>query len=218
MKRIATSSYPRISRKIATYIAKPTPGRHKLDRSVALFVILRDKLRLAATAAEAGRVITKGDIEVNGKIVRDVKYPVGLGDIIKLVKLNETYKVGVAKGATIKLDKEENKENVRTLKVVGKYVVKGSKLMIRLYDGSTLEGTKDLRVNDSVILSGKKIKKVLKFQEGAECLVIKGTHASETGVIKEIKVGSATNATAVKLEKGGASFDTPVDNVMVIGA
>ena len=67
MKRIASGSYPKISRKTSTYIAKPAPGRHTLTRSIALLVILRDKLLLTANKSEAKKVLNSGNIEVNGR-------------------------------------------------------------------------------------------------------------------------------------------------------
>jgi small subunit ribosomal protein S4e len=219
LNRLASSMYPRVSRKTEKYLAKPSPGRHKLERSIALYVILRDKFGFAANANEARKSIKRGEVLINGKAVKDDKYPVGFGDVLTLVQPKEAYSVSIGRYGDIKLEKLEGKEqHSRTLKVVGKYLSKGSKVMLRLYDGSALPGSKEVKVNDSVILSGGKIKSVLKFESGAKCLIVKGTHASETGVIKEIKAGSATNVAAVKVEGSGGSFETPADNVMVVGA
>lgn len=218
LNRLASSRYPRVSRKSAKYLAKPRPGRHSLGRSVALLVILRDKFNFAANKNEAKKTIKRGAVEVNGKLIRDERYPVGFGDVLTFKQSKETYRVGIGKYGDIKLEKVEGKEPERTLKVVGKYLSNGSKLMLRLYDGSAMNGAKEVRVNDSVVLSGSKIKSVLKFERGAKCLVVKGTHASEQGVIKEIKSGSAMNAAAVKVEGESGEFETLVDNIMVVGA
>lgn len=218
LKRIAASSYQRIDRKVSTYIAKPAPGRHKLGRSVALLVILRDKLGIVANKVEAKKVLKSGGVEVNGKIVRDEKYAIGFGDVVRLVQPNESYSISVAKGAEIKIEKISGKEIARTLKVIGKYLAKGKRVMIRLYDGSALPATKEVMVNDSVVLSGNKVKEVLKLQQGAKCLVMKGAHASETGVVNEIRKGSAASAAMVKIENGGRMFETTLENIMVVGA
>jgi ribosomal protein S4E len=217
MNRLASSGYAQISRKVSKYVAKPDAGRHNLQRSIALMIILRDKLGLAANKVEAKRAIKAGNVEVNGRIVKSEKYPVGFGDVIKIVQSNELYRVGLTNKAAIKLEKIEGKESNRLLKVVGKYISKNSKLMIRLYDGSTIAGSTEINTNDSVVISGKKIESVLKFKEGAKCLVMKGSHTSEQGVIKEIKKGSATSMAAVKIESGSGSFETPVENIMVVG-
>jgi small subunit ribosomal protein S4e len=182
-------------------------------------VILRDKLMITANRNEAKKALKTGKIEVNGKIVRSEKFPVGLGDIVRIALTGESYRVSIAKGAVIKLDKLHAKDTDRTLKVIGKYLAAGKKTMFRLHDGSAVNaGKEEARVNDSVVLSGAKIKDVLKFEKGAKCFVIKGAHASQGGTVSEIKKGSATSNAMVKIDGDGGSFETIVDNVMVVGA
>ncbi len=218
LNRLASSKYPRVSKKTAKYLVKPRAGRHSLERSVALLVILRDKLGLAANSREASRMIKAGNLEVNESKVRDSRYPVGFGDIIKIAQTKETYRIEIGKHSDIKIAKVEGKDSARTLKVIGKYLSQGNKLMLRLYDGSTMQGTKDAGVNDSVIIEKGKMKSLLKLAKGAKCLVVKGAHASETGVIKEITKGSATGVAAIRIDGESGEFETPVDNVMVVGA
>jgi small subunit ribosomal protein S4e len=210
--------YPRVSRKTSKYLAKPRAGRHSLERSVALLVIIRDKFNFAANKNEAKKTLKKGGVEINGRIVKDEKYPVGFGDVIAFKQSKETYTVGIGRYGDIKLEKSEGKETARTLKVVGKYLSSGSTVMLRLYDGSAMKGAKEVKVNDSVVLSGGKVKSVLKFEQGARCLILGGAHASERGVIKEVKKGSAANTAAVKIESERGEFETSVENVMVVGA
>lgn len=217
LNRLAASTYARVSRKTTKYLAKPMPGRHALSRSIALYVVVRDKLGFAANANEARKAIKTGGIMVNGRRVSNDRYPVGLGDTVTLVQSKETYTVGVGKGGDIKVEKAGEKAQ-RTLKVIGKYLSRGSKPMLRLYDGSTVQAAKETRVNDSVVLDSSKVKSVIKLENGARCIVIKGTHASETGVVKEIKKGGATSVAAVKIEGQAGTFETPIENVMAIGA
>ncbi len=218
LNRLAASRFPRISRKTAKYLAKPRPGRHFLEGSVALLVVLRDKLGLASIKNEAKKIIKGGHVQINGKRVTDEKYPIGFGDAIKLLQSKETYEVAVGRYGDMKLQKVEGKEPSRLLKVVGKYLSKGNKLMVRLHDGSVINGTKEVKINDSVTLGERKIKSVIRFEKGAKCLVIKGAHTSETGVIKDIKAGSAVNPSAVRIESSSGEFETPTENVMVVGA
>jgi small subunit ribosomal protein S4e len=219
VKRLAVGPYSKVSRKTAAYLAKPRPGRHSLDGSVALLVVLRDKLGLASNSKEAKRIIVTGQIEVNGAKVTDEKYPVGFGDVIGLIPTGESYSIGIGNKGAISVEKLAGKSSAaRTLKVVGKYAVRGNKIMARLLDGTVLESGNGVRVNDSVVLEDGRIKKTLKLENGAKCLVIKGTHASETGKIKEIVKGSAVRAQTVRVESGAEEFETLVDNVMVVGA
>ncbi|MCL5238897.1 MAG: S4 domain-containing protein [Candidatus Marsarchaeota archaeon] len=217
LNRLAASTYARVSKKTVKYLAKPASGRHALERSVALSVLIRDKLGLAANAREARKMIKAGQVRVNGTRVADDAYPVGLGDVIAMAQAKEAYSIGVGKNGDIKVEKAEPSEKGRTVKVVGKYLAKGSKTMLRLYDGSLAAGDAKTKVNDSAVVEGGKIKSILKFERGARCLVVKGAHASETGTIKEIKAGGATAVSAVKVEGQSGTFETPVENVMVIG-
>jgi small subunit ribosomal protein S4e len=217
IKRLAVGQYPKVSRKTSTYLAKPRPGRHNLENSVALLVVLRDKLGIAANSKEAKRIVVTGQIEVNGAKVLDEKYPVGFGDVIRLKPTGEAYHVGVGKKGAISVEKA-GKEAARTLKVIGKYAAKGNIVMARLLDGTILEAGKDVKVNDSVVLDKGAIKKTLKFEEGAKCLVIRGTHSAETGTIKEISKGTAVRAQTVKVESGSSAFETLADNIMIVGA
>ncbi|MDE1855255.1 MAG: hypothetical protein KGH57_02985 [Candidatus Micrarchaeota archaeon] len=216
LNRLASSTYARVSRKTTKYLAKPAPGRHRLARSVALLVLLRDKLGVSANASEARKIIKSGNVEVNGRKVSKDRYPIGFGDVLVLTQTKEVYTVGVGKNGDIKLEKA--KAHDRTLKVIGKYLAPGKKVMLRLYDGSVAAGEGSTRVNDSVVVSEGKVKAVLKMVSGAKCLVMDGAHASETGIIREIKNGSATSVASVKVESQGATFETPVQNVMVVGA
>jgi small subunit ribosomal protein S4e len=217
IKRLAVGQYPKVSRKTSTYLAKPRPGRHNLANSVALLVVLRDKLGIAANSKEAKRIIVTGEIEVNGLKVLDEKYPVGFGDVIKLKPTGEAYSIGVGKKGAMSVEKA-TKESARTLKVIGKYVVKKNRIMARLLDGTVLEASKDVKVNDSVVLDKGAIKKTLKFEEGAKCLVIRGTHSAETGTIKEISKGTAVRAQTVRVGSGSSEFETIADNIMIVGA
>ncbi|MDE1873842.1 MAG: hypothetical protein KGI04_01850 [Candidatus Micrarchaeota archaeon] len=218
LNRLASSTYPRVSKKISKYIAKPAAGRHALGRSIALVVLVRDKLGLAATAGEVRKIINAGGVQVNGRLAVDDRYPLGFGDVVTFAGSKESYSIGIDKAGNIKLDKASGRAGSRTLKVVGKYVGRGNKVMLRLYDGSTVKGEAATKVNDSVVLNEKGIGSVLKFEKGARCLVIAGTHASERGVIKEVKQGNATSLASVKIEGEGGAFETSAENIMVIGA
>lgn len=219
VKRLAVSTYPRIARKTATYLIRQHPGRHDRANSIALLAMLRDKLGLASRAKEARGMINEGKIEVNGRVIRDERYPIGFGDILTLKPTGESYSVGVGKNGAIKIDKIEGKaKEGRMLKVIDKYVARGNRQMLRLLDGSTVESAKGIAVNDSVMVSKGKIEKTIKFETGARCLVIKGTHASESGTIAEIVKGSALRDATVRVDGAYGRFETTVENVMVVGA
>lgn len=90
LKRLAAPRILKISRKVDPWLAKPRAGPHRSEDSIALGVIIRDILKLADKAREAKRIIVSRNIFVDGKVVTDPKYSVGLMDII-YIKTTDKY-------------------------------------------------------------------------------------------------------------------------------
>ncbi len=216
INRFAASRYLKVNRKVSKYIAKPTAGRYPLENSIALITLLREKLGIAANSAEARYIVKNGNVSINGKTIRNERYPVGFGDTLTLSKSGKSYKVDVAKKSIVSLQEIKSETKERTLKVIGKYVGAKNTMMLRLYDGSVIKGKNDIKVNDSVVVNGNSIKSVIKMQKGAKCYVVKGAHASENGKILEIISGTATRNPIVHVE-GTTKFRTLLDNIMVTG-
>lgn len=218
IKRLASSKYLHIGRKVEPYVSKPNAGRHTLESSMSISTALKEKLSVALNAKEAKRILKSGNVQVNGKVIKDTHYPLGFGDLIHFKPSSTSFAVGVGSKGVIKFEKVEGKEHAHIFKVIGKYIAKGNKEMIRLHDGTVIPSSKGIKVNDSVHLKEGKVHDVLKLQNGARCLVVKGLHASESGVIKEIKDGTALRRATVSIEGKSGVTETLLDNVMVIGA
>lgn len=220
IKRLASSRYVHVEKKVRAYLMKPNAGRHTSSSSMALATTLKEKLGVADTTKEVKMALNAGNVEVNGKVIKDMRYPVGFGDIIFLKPNNEHYVVGVGKKGVIDVQKADAKHKEHhEVKVIGKYLSKGNKEMIRLYNGTILPSIKGVSVNDSVTIKDGKVKDIIKLEKGAHCLVIKGVHASESGKIQEIKQGTALRSATVEIEAhGGVKTETLLENVMVVGA
>lgn len=218
MKRLASPKYMKLRKKIAKFVTKPNPGRHTLESSLALSTFIKEKLDLARSTSEAKKAIKGKRVEVNGKLVTDPKYPIGFGDVVRIVPSNETYDITVGKQGIFEAKKSSEKGAKRTLKVVGKYLAKGGKVMVRLNNGDTVHTEGSVSVNDSVVIEKAKILSVIKFEKGARCLVMSGIHAPELGRIKNIEAGTAQRDATVEIEGEKGSFQTLVKNVMAVGA
>ena len=89
--------------------------------------------------------------------------------------------------------------------------------MLRLHDGTALNGSADANVNDSVALSEGKMSKLIKLGPGAKCEVIDGVHVGKTGTVKEISAGSMHRTKSVLVEQhNGTTFETLVKNIIVV--
>ncbi len=220
IKRLASPRYMHIERKVEPYVLKPNAGRYTLASSMAISTVIREKLKVAQTAHEVKRILKAGSVEINGKVVKDTRYPVGFGDHIHFKPSGEKFTVGVGAKGAINVTKTEHEhtkaENAH--KVIGKYITTGKKEMIRLNSGVVLPSTKGVSVNDSVVVKDGKVSKVMKLEKGAKCLVIHGLHATEEGTIAEIKKGTALRAATVEIHGSKGNTETLLDNIIVIGA
>jgi small subunit ribosomal protein S4e len=218
IKSLASSRYASIERKAhGRYMTKPGPGRHTLDSCIALSLAVR-RSGHALTALDSDRVIKLGHITVNGRTVKEPKYPVGLGDSIGITPEGVRLHMGINERGQLEL-KEASKEELakRTCKVVGKYKTDGNALFIRLHDGTNVKSTQEINVNDSVLISAaNKIEKVLPLKKEAKCLVIDGVHVGTSGTISELKAGHMHKSQSAVIESQKGRFETLVRNLMVI--
>ena len=85
MKGLNAPAFFSIQRKEYVYLTKPNPGRHSLERSISLELLAR-KLNLAGTKRDIKKIIENGMILINGKVIREIKYPIGLNDTVEVAK------------------------------------------------------------------------------------------------------------------------------------
>src|SRR5207237_10669148 len=77
LKRLASPRSWVIPRKTNVYTTKPRPGAHPVERALPLATVVRDFLKLTETGREARRVIGAGEVQVDGRTVKDAKFAVG---------------------------------------------------------------------------------------------------------------------------------------------
>jgi small subunit ribosomal protein S4e len=121
IKRLASSRYSNVTRKTSKYVVKPYPGRFSSDERIALITVLKEKLGVANTSREAGRIIRSGKVEVNGRRVDTDKFPIGLGDSVSFKDTGESYRVTIGRYGTFSLVKKDDDKIGKVFKVVGKY-------------------------------------------------------------------------------------------------
>ena len=212
-KRIAVPKHIAISnKKEYTFFSKAKPGPYKANESIPLNKVLIEFLGLAKTAKEAKRIIKEGKIKIDGKTVREERYPVGLMAIITAGKDN--YQIVIEKGKL--LPKPIESTNEKMLKIVNKWTAKKGQIMVMAMDGRNIKADNHIKVGDSVVydLKEKKIKKHLKFDKGARCLVTAGKHAGTIGTLKEVyQHGRKKDAL---LNTGDEDIITRADYLMVV--
>ena len=237
-KRISAPRSWSVARKEHFWTVKPRPGPHPKDRSLPLLLLVRDILKLADNAREARKILTEGNIVVNGKVRRDYKFPVGLFDVISIPKLNEHYVMLMdRRGVLTLVPIKEEEAKMKLCRVENKTTLKGGKIQINLHDGrNLLDDSLHVKTHDSLLISleNGEVLKVLPYEEGSKVVVFGGKHTAQIGELVERIVRRSSERNVVRIrslgfcaalspagetaaEEVGEIFETVEDFVFVIG-
>ncbi|MEM0215256.1 MAG: 30S ribosomal protein S4e [Archaeoglobaceae archaeon] len=216
-KRLSAPKTYKIPRKAGKWVIRVSPGPHD-KTAIPLAVVLRDLLQLADTAREARKIISAGEVLVDGVVRRDYRFPVGLFDVVSIPKLDQSYRVLFDEKGRYVLKEIEDSDR-KLYKITNKTVVKGGKIQLNLFDGSNILGTNEYKTKDSILLKipEKQILDHLKFEEGAMIMIIGGTHAGEIGRVKSYKIVRGSGSNLVTVETPVGEITTIEDYVFVVG-
>lgn len=217
-KRIASPRSWPIARKIHTWVAKSNPGPHSAKGGIPLVVVVRDLLGLVDNSREAKRVLHEGGVLVDGKARKDLKFPVGIFDVISVPALDKKYRLLQDAKGRFNLHELEKGEARKLCRIENKTTLKSGKLQLNLNDGTNILAEGDYGTRSSVILSipDKEIADVIEFKEGNLAMVVGGSHSGEVGTIKEIDVVKSSRPNRVIIS-GKKDFETTIDHVFMIG-
>ena len=216
LKRLNITKRLSIPKKEHVWAVKPSPGAHKSSESVALTSFLRDILRVAETYKEAKYLVTSGKVLINGRIIKDPKFPVSFMDVISLPSINMVYYLDLDNRGHF-IAKREDARNFKLAKIIRKVSVKGNKIQYTLDDGHTFLGDNSYKVGDSlkVELPSYKVLSHLPFDAGASAVVLNGKHAGIRGRVKEIIPGTANARAKVQIDGDNGSVVTLKDYVFI---
>ena len=95
LKRLNTPNFMQIKRKHGKFFINPSPGPHPKRFSLSLLHVVRDLLKIVNSYRDAKKLIGLGYFKVDGKVVKDRAYPVGLMDVISVEKIKKHYRIMV---------------------------------------------------------------------------------------------------------------------------
>jgi small subunit ribosomal protein S4e len=218
MKRMTAPRSWSVPRKTAYWVMKPRPGPHGIEDSVPIGMILRDMLGICDNAREAKFVLNSRDVAVDGRVVTDSKFPVGLMDVVTIKKTNQSYRMLMDYKGRLKLSPiDENESGWKLARVDHKTTVPGGKTQITLHDGRNILLPKDQYKTGDVLkieVPSQKVLKAYKLDKGSVALVTGGSHPGTVQTVEtyQIKRGSASNIVTFK-----EGFSTVKENVFVVG-
>lgn len=218
LKRLAAPRILKISRKVDPWLVKPRAGPHKVDYSIALIVIIRDILKLADKAREAKRIIVSRNILVDGRVVTDPKYGVGLMDVIYIKATDKYYRLVYDNNGILRVMNIPNEEGPwKLVKIQKKVTLKGGKTQVILHDGkSLLLDDKSYKPGDTLKISIPDMKVIehYPFKTGSYVLTIGGQNIGKIAKIESYIKTKSTAPNSVKFKEG---FESTKENVFVIG-
>ena len=216
LKALAAPIALRVSRKETKFVKKAVAGPGALAESMPLLMVLRDALRLAGDAREAKKVFNEKSVLVDGRVVRDAGFPVGLMSVVSIPLVNVFYRVLLRKN---KLDLKVisgDAANVKYCRVNGKNTVKKGRVQLVLHDGRSILIEKEedrFKTGDTVKIGVPKqeLKGFLKLEKNAWCYVSHGKHSGAMG-----RLVSAEGRNAKLVVEGGSELVTLKDYVFVV--
>ena len=220
LKRLNAPRAIQLHRKEEKWTVKASPGPHPLEESIPLGLLVRDYLDLADTLRETKRIITSGEILVDGVKRKNHKFPCGLMDVISIPKTKKDYRVLFNRRGKLTLVPIASKDATWKLcRIENKTIVKGKQIQLNLHDGRNKLVKKDeYKTGDVLKLSFKdqKIDDTFKFEKGTVSIIIGGSHIGEVANIEDIEVISSSKPNLTKM-KGKSDFSTLQDYVFPIG-
>ncbi len=199
-----------LAKKGTKYLVRPS---HSLKKAIPLLIVLKDIIKIAKNKKEVKKILNFGKIKVNGKTVREEKYPLILFDNLSLD--NKNFKLVLKNKKFDIVEIKEEDANKKISKIVGKKILKRGKIQINLADGRNyLIGKEKVKVGDSVVIDLKqnKIMEILPFKEKCRILFIAGKHIGEEGIIEEIDEKSKI----ITLKVGEEKLNSRLRSLMVI--
>jgi len=220
LKRLNAPRTLKIHRKENVWTVKSSPGPHTLDESIPLGLIVRNYLDLVDTLREAKRVISNGEILVDGVVRKDHKFPCGLMDVISIPKLKKDYRILFNNRGKLTLVPIASKDATwKLVRVENKTILKGKQIQLNLHDGRNQIIKKDEYKTGDVLkfsFKDKKISEVFKFEKGTVSMIIGGNHIGEVANIEDIAIIPSSKSNLTKM-KGKTDFSTLQEYVFPIG-
>ncbi len=230
LRRSTSPTFWPILRKEYVWTVKPRPGPHPIDKSIPLGIILRDLLRYTITMRETRKILAERKIMVDGRIVTDYKFPIGLMDVLYIIPEERYFRIvpHPVKGiGIIEITGEES--TYKPARIKRKVTVKGGNIQLTFHDGRNfLIRVKNpfnpveahYKTYDTIKLAIPKqeILEHIPFKEGNVAVVIDGANVGFIGKIVSIEQVFKKPRALVELEsEGGEKVRTILDYVFVIG-
>jgi small subunit ribosomal protein S4e len=185
---------------------------------VPLGSILRDMLKVCDTAREARRILNGRGIRVDGRVITDPKFPVGLMDVLELTETKAHYRMLVnTRGRMTLVGIDDAEAKWKLCRVQDKTTVHGGRTQLNLHDGRNVLLPKDAYKTGTTLkihVPDQKVVEHYELAKGASVLVTGGQHVGQIARVLDVVRTRNTRANIVTLQEG---FSTDIGKVFVVG-
>ncbi|MCF2142042.1 MAG: 30S ribosomal protein S4e [Candidatus Lokiarchaeota archaeon] len=232
LKRLASPGYLQIqrkNRKAGKFFLKARPGPHPFNFSLPLGHIFRDLLKVSNNIKETKFILNKGQVFIDGKPQNDIRFPVGLMDVVELHEINKAYRVLPSRNHGLilsEITKEEAK--FKLCKILKITTLRGGHLQLNLHDGRNIRilidnpkekpsipyktgGTLKISLPDQKILD------YFPLEEGNQAMIYQGKNIGVSGQVKELIKRFGVNASLAIISTEHGELSTSYDYVFIIG-
>ncbi len=229
LKRLNTPKFLQIKRKHGTFFIKPSPGPHPNRFCLPLLHIVRDLLKIVDTHREAKKLIGQGYFKVDGKVIKDTAFPVGLMDVLSVSNINQFYRILPDSHYGLILHKiSEEESNFKLCRIAGKTTIKGGHIQLNLHDGRNLlinikdpkNPKEDIYKRMDVLkisIPEQEILKTLRFKEGNLAIIMSGKNIGQVGKITKVLKRFGPKASTVSIQRNSELTETLYDYTFIIG-
>ncbi|TKJ23765.1 MAG: 30S ribosomal protein S4e [Promethearchaeota archaeon Loki_b31] len=229
LKRLNTPKFLQIKRKHGKFFMKPSSGPHPIRFCLPLLHIVRDLLKIVDNHREAKKLIGLGNFKVDGRVVKDTTYPVGLMDVLSIEKTNTHYRVlPDSHHGLILHEIPEAESTFKLCRITQKTTLKGGNIQLNLHDGRNIfisikdpkNPKEDVYRRMDVLkitIPDQQIIKNLKFKEGHLAIIMSGKNIGQVGKIITILKRFGPKASTVSIQHDDSHTETLYEYTFIIG-
>ncbi len=229
-KRLATPGHLQIKRKHGEFFVNPSPGPHPRRFCLPLLHIVRDLLEIVPYYRDAKKLIGQGYFKIDGRIIRDLGFPLGFMDVLSIEKKKEYYRIMPDSHHELILFKIPKKESdFKLCRINSKTTLKGGHVQLNLHDGRNIKievkdptkPVEDVYKRMDVLklsIPTQEILSHIKFKENSLAIIVAGKNVAKVGTINKIIRRFGPNASTVEIiQKDGTPVETLFDYVLMLG-
>jgi len=211
-----------VPKKKTKWVVSPRPGPHKKFESIPVLIIVRDLLKLVDTMNDAKKIVKTKNVLVDGKPRTDLRYPVGLFDVIDIPKEGKQYRVVPNKDGLGLIEIPKKESNLKICRIKDKTIIKGGQLQLNLHDGKNIlikDKKETYKTGDSLLieLPSQKIVEHINMEKGVVAIIIGGQNIGSIINIKDIITTKSREPNKVLCKSEDRDFEAVMDYVYVVG-